>query len=138
MDLFGDSVWLLWVPQYGCLSNDLLRKTLNKEGYFESSKTPGLWRHKWGPIQCMLIVDDFRVDYVGRKHTEHLASDLKNYHDISDYWEGKKFAGVDLIWDYAQKNSSRTCKLSMTSYIAKLLLKVGHKLLVNKQISLQC
>ena len=78
------------LPQSGRLANDLLRKMLNKEWYFEASTTPGLWRHKWRPIQFMLIVDDFGVDYVGRKHSEYPDSILKKYHDISEYWEGKK------------------------------------------------
>ena len=34
------------LPQSEQLANDLLRKRLNKEGYFESSTTPGLWHHK--------------------------------------------------------------------------------------------
>ena len=77
------------LPQSWLLSNDLLRKRLNKEGYFEASTTPGIWRHKWRPIQFMLIVDDFGMEYVGRKHSEHLASVLKKYHEISEDWEGK-------------------------------------------------
>ena len=90
-----------WLPQSGCLANYLLHKRLNKEGCFEASTTPGLWRHKWIPIQFMLIVDDFGVEYVRRKHSDHLALVLKKYHDISEYWEGKKISGIDLIWDYA-------------------------------------
>ena len=83
----------------------------------------------------MLIVDDFCVEYVRRKHAENLASVLKKYHEISEDWEGKSFSGIDLIWDYAQKHSARTCRMSMTRYIAKLLFNVGHKLPVKKQIS---
>ena len=56
------------LTQSGRLANDLLRKRLNKEGYFEASETPGLWHQKWRPIQFMLIVDDFGLEYVGRKH----------------------------------------------------------------------
>ena len=66
------------LPQSGWLANDLLRKRLNKEGYFEASTTPGLWRHKCRPILFMIIVDIFGVEYMGRKNVEHLASVLKN------------------------------------------------------------
>ena len=48
-----------------------------KEGYFEASITPGFWRHKWRPIQFILIGDDFGVNNMGKKHAEHLASVLK-------------------------------------------------------------
>ena len=83
----------------------------------------------------MLIVDDFGVGYVGIKHAEHLASVLKRYHDISEDWEGKKISGIELIREYEQKHSAKTFRLSITSYIAKLLFKVGHKLPVKKNLS---
>ena len=53
--------------------------------------TPGLWRHKWGPIQFYLIVDDFGVDYVGKQHSDNLATILENYHNFTEDWEGKTF-----------------------------------------------
>ena len=83
----------------------------------------------------MLIIDDFGGEYVGRKHAEHLTAVLKKYHDISEDWEGKNIADIDLIWYYERKHSARTCRLLMTSYIEKLLFKVGHKMPVKTQIS---
>jgi hypothetical protein len=44
------------------------------EGYYEAESTPGLWRHKWRPIQFCLIVDDFGVEYVGIEHFDHLLT----------------------------------------------------------------
>ena len=55
------------LPQSGRLANDLLRKCLNKAGYFEAVTTPGLWKHTWRPVQFCLIVDDFGIKYVGKK-----------------------------------------------------------------------
>ena len=40
-------------------------------------------------------------------------------------WEGTKFAGVDLEWNYASKHSERTCRLSMDGYIAKFWFEDG-------------
>ena len=57
------------------------------------------------------------MEYVGRKHAEHLDSVLKNYHEISEDWEGKKIASIDLIWDYTNKHSGRTGRMSMNIYI---------------------
>jgi hypothetical protein len=48
--------------QAGILADDLLRTRLEAEGYYKAATTPGLWRHKWRPIQLCLIVDDFGVD----------------------------------------------------------------------------
>ena len=39
------------LPQRGKISNDLLHTSLKKAGYYEESTTPGIWRHKWCPIQ---------------------------------------------------------------------------------------
>ena len=39
---------------------------------------PGIWRHKWRPIQFYLIVDEFDVEYVGKQHADNLATILKN------------------------------------------------------------
>ena len=60
------------------LENKKLRFRLEKEGYYEAITTPGLWRHKWRPIQFCLVVDDFGFEYVGKQHAEHLATILKN------------------------------------------------------------
>jgi hypothetical protein len=119
------------LPQSGKLANDQLRKRLEKEGYYEAATTPGLWKHRWRPIQFCLIVDDFGVEYVGREHAEHLASILKQYHEITEDWEGKKFAGVDLQWDYAK----RSVRLTMEGYIRDLLIKYGHPAPTKPQLS---
>ena len=42
------------LPQSGKLSNDLLRTRLNKEGYYETPTTSGLWKHRWRPIILFL------------------------------------------------------------------------------------
>lgn len=110
------------LPQAGRLANDQLRTRLEKEGYYEATTTPGLWRHRWRPIQFCLIVDDFGVEYVGREHADHLTSVLKKYHTITEDWEGTKLAGIDLKWDYVK----RTCRLTMEHYIEELLAKYNH------------
>ena len=54
---------------------------------------------------------------------------------MSDDWEGVNFAGIDLRWDYADRHSERTCRLSMNKYISNLLFRKGHKAPVKKQLS---
>ena len=63
--------------QSGKLANYLLRTRLGKANYYEAATTPGLWKHKWRPIQFFLIVDDFGVEYVGEKNAHHLENMLK-------------------------------------------------------------
>ena len=114
------------LPQSGKLANDLLRKRLNASGYHETATTPGLWRHVWRPVQFVLIVDDFGVEYVGRKHADHLLGVLNQHYEMSEDWAGKKFAGIDLSWNYADRHSERTCRLSMNDYISDLLFQERH------------
>ena len=124
------------LPQSGKLANDLLRNRLNKEGYFEAATTPGLWKHKWRPIQFCLLVDDFGIKYVGEEHALHLKSALLQHYKIPEDWEGKKFAGIDLEWNYVDTHKERTCRLSINNYIRDLLLRVGHQMPTKKQLSL--
>ena len=42
------------LPQAGTLAQELLKTRLNKRGYYQSKIVPGLWQHKWRPIQFML------------------------------------------------------------------------------------
>jgi len=123
------------LPQSGKLANDLLRKRLNAAGYHEAATTPGLWRHVWRPVQFVLIVDDFGVEYVGRKHADHLLGVLNQHYEMSEDWDGSKFAGIDLQWNYAAVHSERTCRLSMKGYIADLLFREGHKPPRRRQLS---
>ena len=86
---------------------------LEKAGYYEAVNTPVLWSHKWRHIKFVLIVDDFGIEYVGKQHALHLLNILKQNYEITTDWEGKKFAGIDLAWDYNDKNANQTCRISM-------------------------
>ena len=101
------------LPQSGKLSNDLLRTRLNQEGYYETTTTAGLWKHRWRPIMCVLIVDDFGIEYVGDEHVQHLQRVLEAHYTITTDWKGQKFAGIDLEWNYTKNHAERTCRLSI-------------------------
>ena len=55
------------LPQAGMLANNLLKERLEKHGYIEMTRTPGLFMHKTRPIWFTLVVDDFRVNIYGRR-----------------------------------------------------------------------
>ena len=86
---------LLWITTISAAGKQTTQREIRKRGFFEARTTPGLRRHKWIPIQFCLVVDDFGVEYVGKQHAEHLATILKKYHNITEDWEGKKYAGID-------------------------------------------
>ena len=49
------------LPVAELIAQELLKKHLNKEGYYQSKMVHGLWHHKWRPIKFSLGVDDFGV-----------------------------------------------------------------------------
>ena len=60
------------------MANEQLKRFLAPHGYYEVTQTPGLWKHKTRPIQFTLVVDDFRVKYVGKEHVHHLLGILRD------------------------------------------------------------
>ena len=89
--------WIYFEILHGCygllqpgrLANDLLCICLNKARYYEDATTPGLWSHKWRPVQFVLLVDNFGIEYVGKEHTLHLLKTLELKYEIATDWEGK-------------------------------------------------
>ena len=81
------------------LSNKLLETHLNEAGYYQCPTNPGLWRHKWRPILFCLIVDDFGIKYVDKRHADHLRNTLLKHYEITQDWTGSCFDGIDLAWD---------------------------------------
>ena len=104
------------------LSNKLLEQRLNKAGYYQCPTTPGLWLHKWRQILFCLIVDGFGIEYVDKRHADHLRDILLEHYEIAQDWYGSRFSGIDLAWD----NTNRTICHSIRNYIKNLLLKWGH------------
>ena len=110
------------LKQAGRLANDLLTERLSTNGYYQCHITPGLWRHQWRPVVFVLIVDDFGIQYQGKRHADHLLTALQQTYTVTTDWTGTKFAGIDLTWNYAL----RTCRLCMYNYIETLRLKYNH------------
>ena len=110
------------LPQAGTLAQELLEKRLNKRGYYQSKIIPGLWLHKWRPVQFTLVVDDFGVKYVGREHAQHLIDTVREHYDLTEDWTGAKYIGIQLDWDYF----CRQVHLSMPGYGTKALAELGH------------
>ena len=91
-------------------------------GYYKCETTPGLWRHKWRATNFVLIVDDFGVEYVGKRHAEHLLTTLQKHYTVTTDWTGSKFAGIDIAWDY----NKHTCCTTMPGYIDAVQICFGH------------
>jgi hypothetical protein len=111
------------LPQAGIIAQDLLTKQLHKAGYHQSKVTPGYWRHDWHPISFILVVDDFGVKYIDKDNVEHLISVLQQAYKVDTDWDGTRYLGLTLDWDY------KYCKvhLSMPGYIEKAAIRFGHE-----------
>ena len=88
------------LPQAGILANKLLRERLEPEGYYEVTHTPGLWKHVSRPVQFSLVVDDFGVKYVGKKHADHLLEAIQKHYTCAVDWTGDLYCGIKLDWNY--------------------------------------
>ena len=60
-----------------------------------------------------LLVDDFGTKFNSRRDAEHLASAIKYLYVIIKDWEGTRFLGLTLNWDY----TNTTVDVSMPKYI---------------------
>ena len=54
--------------------------------------------HKWLPVCFTLVVEDFGVKYVKKKHLDHLVNALTEHYEIYQYWEDKKYCGLKFEW----------------------------------------
>ena len=109
------------ITQASILANNLLCGCLEKESYYKAATTPGLWKHKWRPIQFCLIVDDFCAVYVGIEHFNHLLLVLQRYHQVQTNMVGNKIAGLNVQWDFPSKR----VHIDMKSYVKDLLLSLN-------------
>ncbi len=100
-----------------------MEQQLNEHGYQQSQITPGLWKHTTRPISFTLRVNDFGVKYIGREHTDHLLQVLNTNYKCAIDWEGKRYLGMDIDWDYMQKK----VHISMLEYVPEASVQFWHK-----------
>ena len=98
------------LPQAGLLANKLLERRLNKHGYQQSKLVLGLWKHDWRPVQFTLVVDDFGVKYVGTEHALHLQCVIHNDYEVKTEWDGRRYIGITLDWDYNRRQVHPRCR----------------------------
>ncbi len=114
------AVWGL--PQAGILVNKRLCRKLAPFGYYESTNTPGLWRHKSKPITFTLVVEDFGVKFVNKVDVDHLISSIKQTYKLTKDRTGNLYCSITLEWDYV----NHTVNISMPGYIKKKLQEYKH------------
>ena len=111
------------LPHAGIIAQKLLEERLAKHGYCQSDHIPRLWIHDWRPISFSLIVDNFEVKYVGKEHADHLIKILEEFYVVEKDWEGKKYCGITLDFDYIKHQ----VHLSMPGYCNEGLQRFRHE-----------
>jgi hypothetical protein len=84
------------LKQAGLLDKQLLQTCLEPFGCYPALHTPGLWLHKTRHISFTLVVDDFAVKYVGKKHAEHLRNVLLRTYELTTDWTAMVYSGMTL------------------------------------------
>jgi hypothetical protein len=87
------------LPQAVRLENDLLVKYLAPHGYRPVHYTHGLCKHNTRPVTFNLIIDDFGIKYVVKKHVDHSLQALTQAYEVAEDWKGTLCCGnaLDLI-----------------------------------------
>ena len=98
------------LPHAGIIAQKLLKERLKNHGYRQSDKTPSFRKHDTRLIRFTLIVDDFGVKYVGKKHANHLINFLKKHYTVAEDWEGEKYGGITLDWDSTNRQVHFSCQ----------------------------
>ena len=86
-------------------------------GYYANQFTPGMWINVWRTLTFTLVVDDFRVNFEGGAHANHLVKTLKRYYDVTLDWKGKLYVEIKLKWDY----NKRTLDTHIPNFVPKAL-----------------
>ena len=60
---------------------------------------------KWQPLSFSLVVDDFGVKYIGKKHADNLIEPIRKYISVDVDCTGGLYCGIKLEWNYYQKKS---------------------------------
>ena len=75
------------LQESGYLANIKLKRILGLEGYTPSKFTQLLFVHKTRDIPCLLVVDNFGVEYTKKEDAMHLLKTLQNRYPIKEDWD---------------------------------------------------
>jgi hypothetical protein len=117
------------LPQAGILTNQLLKKCLAINGYYQCQHTPGLWWHVWQNITFCLEVNNFGIKVTNMHNMDHLVNALKEHYTMAINMTGSLFCGIHLTWNYMLGHVD--CQ--MPGYINKALTKYQHPKSVSPQ-----
>ena len=121
LDIFRNPSWVLWITPIWYAGKQTTQIEIIKERIFWSKNYPGSMETQM-ETYTILSSCGWLWSWICRKTTCRASDNhiLKN-HNITKYWEDKKYAGIDLKWDY----DKITCRANMDGYILDLILSLG-------------
>ena len=111
------------LAQSGWIANRDLQKHLAKYSYASTKRTLELWKHCTQLISFKLVVDDFGMKYTNKDDIDDLFKAIKHTYPLKINWDGTKYIGIDLKWNYIK----REVTLPMKGYVKQSLKKVQHQ-----------
>ena len=84
------------LPQSGSVGHYLLKKQLNKAGYFQSKIINGFWKHQTWNLRLVFVVDKFGIKYIRKDDLDHFIDILCKYYDVKVDLEWRKFIKIKL------------------------------------------
>ena len=110
------------LKEAGKIAHDDIVAHLAAHGYHKAPRTDGLFQHETRDISFTLVVDDFGIKYTDKKDVEHLIECLSKKYTMKVDYDGKRYVGVDLEWDY----ENRQVLCSMDGYVEEALKEFTH------------
>ena len=130
LDQFHDNGWvyaradkgMYGLPQAGRVAYDHLVPILNDAGYYEASRTPGLFCHNTNDIVFTQVVDDFLIQHTTEVALQHLIDTLQQHYTITTDRLATKYCGMQLNWNYDEGHVT----LLMPGYVERALHRFMH------------
>ena len=97
--------------------------------YSPTQITPVLWTHDYWTITFSLVVDNFNVKYVGKKHANHLLVSVRQFYTVTEDWTQSLFSRMNLKWNYIEKHFN----VYIPGYISAMLHRFQHIITVQRQ-----
>lgn len=111
------------LKQAALLAYQYLIKQLAPHGYHPCKYSLGYWYHETRPTKFCLCVDDFGVKYFSKEDAQHLIDALEKTFTISVDWEGRKYCGFNINFNY----DKGYVDIDMNGYTEKVRHREQHK-----------
>ena len=86
-------------------------------GYYPVPFTTELWEHQTRKTYFCLYVDNFGIKYFSKDDSNNLLKYLSKHYAVSTDWEGLKYLGLTIGWNYKEGYVD----ILMPEYVTKVL-----------------